>query len=327
MDHLFEITSPDNDSFFWSAPEAYRHQSLLIPSMSALAVSGGWGHMLFQHRQQEDFTIWYSTYCVEQRRRFKVRADVPVIEFSFLLRNSVMQQMNSLYDKLVEETQFNIFYLPYIEDRVSFEPGLPYTTLDIHCTPSFLQKLEPYYPGVVHPFLDAIAANTATQVFPQHLFATQNMVFLAQWILRLLRAAVVNNLELELAVKLLLCAALECKTPLQLGGRIITLSELSRVNRVSIQLLKCFTREPNLRILARQAGMNETFLKKLFALRFQQPPYRYWNTYRMDEAFTRVISTDEPLTDIALDMGFSALSNFSKTFKKFYGLSPVRYRK
>ncbi|ANH80010.1 hypothetical protein A8C56_02575 [Niabella ginsenosidivorans] len=328
MDNLFEISSPNNDAFFWSTPQPHQHQSLIIPSMTSQVLSGGWGHMLFQHRQMAEYAIWYSTYSVHLRRWFKVRAGVPVIEFSFLIHNSVFQQMNTLYNSLVQETQFNIFYLPYVEDRVLFEPGLQYTTLDIHCTIPFLKQLAPYFPHVVNPFLEAIdAATTAVQIFPRHLFATQDMVYLAKRILQLLRAPVINELMLELLVKLLLCAALACKMELQLNNRIITLNEVSEVNRVSILLLKNLTEEPNLRQLARQAGMNETFLKKLFALRFHIPPYRYWHAYRMDEAFTRVINTDEALTDIALDMGFSALSNFSKAFKKYYGLAPSHYRK
>ncbi|MCD2425913.1 AraC family transcriptional regulator [Niabella pedocola] len=328
MSNLFEISSANNDAFFWSDPLPHLHQSLIIPSMSSLALSGGWGHMLFQHKRMEAFEIWFSSYHVKQRRRFKVRADIPVIEFSFLIHNSIVQRIHTPYDNWVEETQFNIFYLPYVEDQVQFEPGLQYTTLDVHCTTGFLQRLAPYYPEILQPFLDAIAAGrTPAQIFPHHMFATQNMVNLANWILRLLRAPVVDGLTLELAVKLLLYAALACKADLQLGGRIVSLSRISQINRVSTALLKNLTEEPNFRVLSRQAGMDETYLKKLFAKRFNQPPYSYWQEHRMNEAFTRVVHTNEPLTDIALEMGFSAVSNFSKAFKKLYHFTPSHFRK
>ncbi|WP_018630123.1 helix-turn-helix domain-containing protein [Niabella aurantiaca] len=328
MNNLFDITSSDNDAFFWSGPLPHLHQSLILPSMTSLALSGGWGHMLFQHKQMEDFEIWYSTYHVKQRRKFKVRAGTAVIEFSFLIHNSIVQRVHTLYDNWVEETQFNIFYLPYIEDQVLFEPGLQYTTLDIHCTTAFLQRLEPYYPEIIKPFLDAIAAGRIpAQIFPHHMFATQEMVDLASRILRLLQVPVVNGSALELAVKLLLCAALACKTDLQLGGRIVSLSRISQINRVSTLLLKDLTEEPDFRVLSQQAGMNETYLKKLFTKRFDKPPYRYWQEHRMNEAFTRVAYTNESLTDIALDMGFSALSNFSKAFKKHYDFNPSHLRK
>ncbi|HEX7755891.1 MAG TPA: AraC family transcriptional regulator [Niabella sp.] len=328
MDTLFEISSPDNDAFFWSAPLLHLHQSLIIPSMTGLALSGGWGHMLFQHKQMKEFTIWYSSYQVRQRRTFKVRADVPLIEFSFLMHNRIQQQIHTLYDNWVEETQFNIFYLPYVEDRVSFEPGPGYTTLDIHCSTGFLQGLTPHYPEIIQPFLNAIAAaRTPTQLFPHHMFASQEMVTRARMVLQILQLPEVNELSLELTVKQLLCAALSCKAELQVGGRIVSLSKISQINRVSTLLLKTLTEEPDFRQLARQAGMNETYLKKLFSQKFHQPPFHYWHIHRMEEAFYRVVATDESLAAIALDMGFSALSNFSKAFKKRYTFSPSHYRK
>ncbi|MCF3111675.1 AraC family transcriptional regulator [Niabella sp. CC-SYL272] len=328
MSNLFEISSSDNDAFFWSGPVPHLHQSLIIPSMNSLALLGGWGHMLFQHKRMEEFEIWFSSYHVKQRRRFKVRADTPVIEFSFLIHNSIAQRIHTPYDNWVEETQFNIFYLPPVEDQVQFEPGLRYTTLDVHCTTGFLQRLAPYYPEVLQPFLNAIdAGRLPAQIFPHHMFATQNMVNLANWILQLLRAPIVDGLTLELAVKLLLYAALACKTDLLMGGRIVPLSKISEINRVSTVLLKNLTAEPNFRALSQQARMDETYLKKLFAKRFNQPPYSYWQEHRMNEAFTRVVHTNEPLTDIALDMGFSAVSNFSKAFKKIYHFTPSYYRK
>ncbi|WP_300597146.1 AraC family transcriptional regulator [Niabella sp.] len=328
MSNLFEISSPDNDAFFWSAPVPHLHQSLIIPSMSSSALSGGWGHMLFQHKQMKECGIWFSSYHVKDRRRFRVRADTPVIEFSFLIRNSIVQRIHTPYDNWVEETQFNIFYLPHVEDQVQFEPGRQYTTLDIHCTTGFLQRLVPYYPEILQPFLDAIAVkHRPAQIFPHHMFATQEMVNLANRMLWLLRNPAADDLALELAVKQLLCTALECKTAFHLGGRIVSLSRISQINHISTLLLKDLTVEPNFRLLSQQAGMNETYLKKLFAKRFNLPPYRYWQEHRMNEAFTRVVHTSEPLTDIALDMGFSAVSNFSKAFKKIYHFNPSHFRK
>ncbi|MBO9595538.1 MAG: helix-turn-helix transcriptional regulator [Niabella sp.] len=328
MSNLFEISSADNDAFFWSEPVPHLHQSLVIPSMNSLALSGGWGHMLFQHKRMEAFEIWFSSYHVKQRRRFKVRADTPVIEFSFLIHNSIVQRIHTPYDNWVEETQFNIFYLPYVEDQVQFEPGLQYTTLDVHCTTGFLQRLQPYYPEILQPFLDAIAAgHTPSKIFPHHMFATQEMVNLARRILWLLRQPGVDVLALELTVQELLCSALECKTAFELGGRIVSLSRISQINRISTALLKDLTEEPNFRLLSQQAGMDETYLKKLFAKRFHKPPYSYWQKHRMHEAFTRVVHTNDPLTDIALDMGFSAVSNFSKAFKKLYHFTPSYFRK
>lgn len=54
---------------------------------------------------------------------------------------------------------------------------------------------------------------------------------------------------------------------------------------------------------------------------------RYLNYLRMIEAEKLLIDLEKEITDIAQDVGFSNPSNFSRSFKKFTGLSPSEYRK
>lgn len=54
---------------------------------------------------------------------------------------------------------------------------------------------------------------------------------------------------------------------------------------------------------------------------------RYLNNLRMIEAEKLLIDLEKEITDISQDVGFSNPSNFSRSFKKFTGLSPSEYRK
>jgi AraC-like DNA-binding protein len=36
--------------------------------------------------------------------------------------------------------------------------------------------------------------------------------------------------------------------------------------------------------------------------------------------------TDEKIYSIAIDLGFKSISHFYRIFKKFYGISPAKYR-
>ena len=53
----------------------------------------------------------------------------------------------------------------------------------------------------------------------------------------------------------------------------------------------------------------------------------YLSELRLSYAAKALITTDEPITQIAYSSGFSAFSTFSRLFKQKYGISPSNYRK
>ena len=55
-------------------------------------------------------------------------------------------------------------------------------------------------------------------------------------------------------------------------------------------------------------------------------PHQWIIRARLRDAATRLLRSDEPITDIALDVGFDDLSNFIRGFRREFGLSPRSYR-
>lgn len=51
------------------------------------------------------------------------------------------------------------------------------------------------------------------------------------------------------------------------------------------------------------------------------------NRCRVEEGARRLVNSSQPITQIAMDIGFSDSSYFAAVFKTFYGCSPVQYRK
>jgi AraC family transcriptional regulator len=47
---------------------------------------------------------------------------------------------------------------------------------------------------------------------------------------------------------------------------------------------------------------------------------------RLREATKRIASSREPITEIALEVGFEGLSNFIRSFRAEFGVSPRGYR-
>lgn len=82
----------------------------------------------------------------------------------------------------------------------------------------------------------------------------------------------------------------------------------------------------NLDALSKQAGLSKYHLIRVFKNAFQTTPYHYYLTCKVERAKTVLLSQPYNLGQIALQCGFNDEFAFSKTFKKFVGLSPSEYR-
>ena len=78
--------------------------------------------------------------------------------------------------------------------------------------------------------------------------------------------------------------------------------------------------------LARIAYVSEAHFIRTFRATFGETPHRYLQRRRIERAMFLLRETDERVTEISLDVGFSSLGTFSRTFTEIVGESPTTYR-
>lgn len=76
-----------------------------------------------------------------------------------------------------------------------------------------------------------------------------------------------------------------------------------------------------------KTGLSRAHFFALFKDQLRTTPQVFWSAVRVEEAMRRLIRQGESLTDVAMDLGFSAPSNFSRFFKEHIGVSPSTYRR
>src|SRR3954465_3314860 len=79
--------------------------------------------------------------------------------------------------------------------------------------------------------------------------------------------------------------------------------------------------------LARLAHVSEAHFVRTFRATFCETPPPYLQRRRVERSMFLLRETDGPVSDICLEVGFTSLGTFSRTFRAITGESPTAYRR
>jgi AraC-like DNA-binding protein len=87
-----------------------------------------------------------------------------------------------------------------------------------------------------------------------------------------------------------------------------------------------YARPLDVEALASAAGLSRAHFIRSFRDAYGETPHRYLQRRRIERAMAMLRTTDKPVTEICLDVGFTSLGTFSRTFRHVLGTSPRAYR-
>jgi AraC-like DNA-binding protein len=99
-----------------------------------------------------------------------------------------------------------------------------------------------------------------------------------------------------------------------------------RLRRVEQYIADHFERCVSLSELANVAGLSRMHFAAQFRAATGYRPREYLLNHRIEHAKTLLATTERPLAEIALAVGFSTQAHFSTVFKRISGESPARWR-
>ena len=100
----------------------------------------------------------------------------------------------------------------------------------------------------------------------------------------------------------------------------------ARIMDVIHYLDRHFAEPCNLPALAIMAGLSRFHFLRRFRAATGTSPHQYLISLRLRAAAERLRSTADPVTSIALDVGFNDLSNFNFQFRRSFGVAPRKWR-
>ena len=81
-----------------------------------------------------------------------------------------------------------------------------------------------------------------------------------------------------------------------------------------------------IREVAEMTGMSERHFRRVFYDVYKKKPQEFLRDVRMNKAELLILNTSKPVSDIAIQCGFSDVYSFSHSFKRNFGVSPKAYR-
>jgi len=78
--------------------------------------------------------------------------------------------------------------------------------------------------------------------------------------------------------------------------------------------------------IAAEAVLSENHLLRCFKQIFGITPFQYISNLRIEEASRQIMQTDKTISEIAMDVGYTSMSNFSHYFKTIIGKAPSKYK-
>ncbi|AOS64247.1 helix-turn-helix domain-containing protein [Actinoalloteichus hymeniacidonis] len=97
--------------------------------------------------------------------------------------------------------------------------------------------------------------------------------------------------------------------------------------RVRDRMDRSYAQPLDIAALARFAHVSPTHLIRTFRATFGETPHRYLQRRRVERAMIRLRESDRSVTEICMEVGFTSLGTFSRTFRDIVGESPTEYRR
>jgi len=103
------------------------------------------------------------------------------------------------------------------------------------------------------------------------------------------------------------------------------IKDIKAIYAIKLHLQSRLNQPPQIALLAKEAGMSEPKMRKLFKQTFGKGVFEYYQSVRMQEA-ARLLKEDRlTVSEVGYRLGFTNLSHFSRVFEEHIGLKPKRY--
>lgn len=103
------------------------------------------------------------------------------------------------------------------------------------------------------------------------------------------------------------------------------IEDIKLIYAIKLRLQSALSESPHIGLLAKEAGMSEPKLRKLFKQTFGKGVFDYFQSTRIQEAARLLKDKHLTVSEVGYQLGFTNLSHFSRVFEQHIGIKPKKY--
>jgi AraC-like DNA-binding protein len=272
--------------------------------------------------------IRYTNYMMQDDDRLHIIDDRPLLALQFILGNSFYGDWRDLGRRIDHEASFNFFYVPGLDQSLDGWKGeRAYSKVEFLFPIHQLMLLAPHFP-MLEQLLERAEQGKPTLMNSSNQIASSDMLAGVRQILHNSYSRDVKILYAEAKGMTTLINALEAfnrnKNPVNTPR--LAHYEAEQVYQAKDILLENMDCNFTLASLATEVGANKFRLNNGFKEIYGVSVFDFLLNARMEKAQFLLVDTRHSMDTIAWLTGYSDAYSFSRAFKRYFGVSPRRYR-
>lgn len=318
----FQIIAPGGNELQVTESISPAYTGPVINNANIITGTGAFGQLTFQNYIGNGFSIWYSNYDIAHRTILVGRGDIALLELHMQFRNLFTTMWDGIGECDLHQYNYNLSYVPHINNTAIFEAGKLYTTFDLHFEVPYLEKLSPYFP-ILDRFLESVTRNKAVKASSRERFLTPGMITMVNDILKcpFKNGAASHFIECK-AMEILLYALEDLSGNDPLAPIKLSTQDIECLHEARRLITQDFQNKMSLMELSRKVYLNDFKLKKGFKYLFGTTVFEHMNNERMKQAKEMVMDRNFSFLYISVALGYESESSFNKAFKKYFGVTP-----
>ncbi|WP_343694141.1 AraC family transcriptional regulator [Flavobacterium sp.] len=242
-------------------------------------------------------------------------------------QENVIFFLNGIFDSTIEQEKISVeqpsvfIGMQSVSSVIAMPENTYFRSITISASRSYLKEL---FGELKHP----VAANiiSSKDNFVYEIGVSPAMITTASEMINQTVPESLENHYHKLKCEELLChifAVLLQREETPASG--IHIKDIKSLYAIKFHLQSNLDKAPNIASLAKEAGMSEPKLRKLFKQTFGKGIFEYYQFMRIQEAARLLKEKHLSVSEVGYQLGFTNLSHFSRVFEEHIGLKPKKY--
>lgn len=297
-----------------------------LPGCQVSLLNSDHCNCLFQNLKNDTYDIWLSQYQMKENANLYGEINEPMLELQFMLGEGIDYSLDGFGLLPVPRSSFNLFYEPYVSNKVYFPKGSRMITFDIHLQESYLQNLCKYFP-LLNPFLENVANGRFTVLKSKAYPVSRDQIFLINSILNSPPRPGLQDMILNTQIEALVLQSLSYLTGTMVPPSKSSDHELKAIAEAEQYMSANLDSRLTIIELANKFAINDCQFKKLFKEKYHATIHEYITNERLFKACELLRNSHMPINEIAFTVGYKSPSAFADKFKETFLITPQQFRK